>query len=142
MNSQPVGSPIPRLQGHGGWLLAISLAGLLLVAVLPDVLRAQATPGQRSTNEVKATVHFASLRYTPTGGKSSVHVPAGDVARIQLVRSTTGEAHWLELFYHQGDYVLQRVDSITFYRRDGALQQMKVAVNLVGMEKMGFPFVN
>jgi hypothetical protein len=58
------------------------------------------------------------------------------------VRSTTGEAHWLELFYHQGDYVLQRVDSITFYRRDGALQQMKVAVNLVGMEKMGFPFVN
>ncbi len=141
----------PNVQPHRSlpwWSAAFAILVVGLVWVTRPAL-AQTTPqdGQAvskagTMTERRAIVHFASLAYQPTGKGKERRVRARDVARIQLVRAETGESYWLELFYHSGDYVMQKIDGLIFYRRDGTEQQMKVAVNLVGFDKIGFPFVN
>ncbi|MCB9880204.1 MAG: hypothetical protein H6832_00305 [Planctomycetes bacterium] len=94
--------------------------------------------------EKNAIVHFASLLYREAGTNEMVSVAAADLEKIQLVRPVQGGGsdYWVELFYRGGDYVLQRVNRLVFLRRDGGAQQMKLPVNLVRADRMGFPFVN
>ena len=77
-----------------------------------------------------------------TLGCDDIRVRAQDLIRIQLLRSNAGEAVWVELFFQNGDYVLQKVQSLTFFRRDGKNPQARVTVNATGFEGMSFPVVN
>lgn len=135
---------MPRRSSKG-----LGLFGALGILVAAGLLLASAgfsqdvkPEGREPELERKAIVHFATLSYLPTNGTTEVRVPASILERVQLVRPHEGATFWIELFYRGGDYVLQKVDKLTFLRRDANSQQMKVQVNLVHPARMGFPFVN
>ncbi len=140
--------PTPLLQAsRSRSLLPLCIAVLMLATITVFAVSRGASQDNKDQDaanvERNAIVQFASLLYREVGSAAVVTVQASDLDKVNLIRPQQGgDRYWIELFYRGGDYVLQNVDRLVFLRRDAGVQQVKVPVNLVRGDRLGFPFVN
>jgi len=113
------------------------LLALAMLPLLAFVRQDPLTPEQEKAAAGK-TAQFASLRYTTASGQDQT-VLAKTLTKIQLVQSADANSTWLELFFHNGDYVYVKTDSVTFYAGSRGIQVSKVLLTRVTKDHLSFP---
>ena len=121
--------------------LGLGLVLFVIGTVTPGFTAQGSTQDPTPQPALEAIVQFASLSYSSPSSKG-FDVHAKDLSRIQLVESGVGGCDLLELFFVNGDYVLTRLDNLTFFKAGENLPMQKVSVRRVKREKMAFPLVN
>ena len=113
------------------------LFALAVLPLLAFIGQDKLTPEQEQA-AAGLTAQFASLRYTTASGQDQT-VLSKTLTKIQLVQSEKADTTWLELFFHNGDYVYVKVDSVTFYQGTRGIQTNKVLVTRVTKDHISFP---
>ncbi len=113
---------------------ALALALLPLLAFAPQE---KLTPQQLEAASGLAT-QISSVRYTRASGEEQV-VLAKTLTKIQMIQSADGNSSWLELFFHNGDYVYVKTDSVTLYAGTTGVQTTKVLLTRVTKDNISFP---
>ena len=119
------------------YLLALGLLPLLAFVPQGTALSPMLTPEQEKA-AAGLTAQFASLRYTTASGQDQT-VLSKTLTKIQLIQSADGDTTWLELFFHNGDYVYVKTDSVTFYAGTRGIQTNKVLISRVTKDNISFP---
>ena len=135
---------------RGRELLLIILLALFLVRESGTLFAAHVAQGDplQGEPEVKQVevplpsgyMTFAQLRYISTGGNSGL-VAARDLLKIQIIESEQGDVYWLELFFHNADYILTQITELTMYQTVSKIQKAKVLLTRLPRGKIGFPLV-
>ncbi len=130
------------------YLLAIAtslgtalILGLLLFTRTGPLQAQEGLGAAGQFKATKASVSFAAMSYVGSNAGQRVYIAGRDLKSLQLIPSKDANAFWLELFYTNGDYVMQRVTNLTFYQKYENWVVSKVMASMVGRDQMAFPLI-
>ncbi|GEM_PF-3751521 len=122
------------------WLGILSAFAILLSGRAGGLFAAPQKEIVKGESSV-AIVSFATLGYMAPGASQMNKIPAENLSEIRLLQGKDERDFWVELFFHNDDYVLQKVHNLTFFQKDGSVPLGKVRILLGNRKAIRFPLV-